>query len=198
MTKSAFIKSKISMIGFLCSLLLPTALLAEDTEIFFGGTNVNSGYKPNVMFILDTSSSMTSKDGGTVTRLDRMKSALTGIINSVSNINVGLMRFSGAGGPVLYPVAFVDDDACVIESCSTPTIEVSIATGNDDVEEHWDFSIQMSETELEINNDIKNQYPPPITIQVSVSSSNDDAEQMPSGAMSRTRSEEHTSELQSH
>ncbi len=189
MTKSTFIKSKISMIGFLCSLLLPTALPAEDTEIFFGGTNVNSGYKPNVMFILDTSSSMNSKDGGTITRLDRMKSALTGIINSVSNINVGLMRFSGAGGPVLYPVAFVDDDACVIESCSTPTIEVSIATGNDDVEESWDFSIQTSETELVINDDVKNQYPPSTTIQVSISTGNDDAEEQSSGAMSRTSSD---------
>ncbi len=100
----------------LSTLLAITCLLgyggssrADDTEVFFGGSSSSSGtVSPNVLFVLDTSSSMTATDGLGVTRLDRMKEALTNILNDSNNINVGLMRFSNPGGPVLYPISPID------------------------------------------------------------------------------------------
>ena len=48
--------------------------------------------KPNVLFIMDTSGSMTWNDGQSQSRLERMKEALSTIINGATNINLGLMR----------------------------------------------------------------------------------------------------------
>ena len=36
----------------------PVQLQADDTEIYLGNTNVATGVRPNVLFILDTSGSM--------------------------------------------------------------------------------------------------------------------------------------------
>ena len=43
-------------------------------------------------------------------RLDNMKTALNQILDNATNVNVGLMRFSDPGGPVLFPVSYVDED----------------------------------------------------------------------------------------
>ena len=42
-----------------CALLLSASVsYADDTEIFFGGPNIEEGVRPNVLFILDNSGSM--------------------------------------------------------------------------------------------------------------------------------------------
>jgi type IV pilus assembly protein PilY1 len=110
------------------------SVYADDTEIFFGGSSSSAGVvSPNVLFILDTSSSMTSTDGLGVTRLDRMKEALRNILNNSNNINVGLMRFSNPGGPVLYPISPID--GVVSSAAEAGDIAVRVAQGTDDAEQ---------------------------------------------------------------
>ncbi len=145
-------------LGLLYGLAAGTPLLADDTEIFFGGSSATAGtVLPNVLLILDTSSSMTSKDGGPTTRLDRMKEALRQILDSATNINVGMMRFSGgnSGGPVLFPVKNIDQDVCEIEPCddSGPNIQVRVSSSADDAEEASDGSVNLTSTDLELVTD---------------------------------------------
>lgn len=100
----------------------------DDTEIYFTQTGSNSLGDPNVLFILDTSSSMnslvkdnkgtpdTSDDVVLGTRLELMKSALRSIITGLDGVNVGLMRFHTNGGPVLYPIAPINAEASLFAS----------------------------------------------------------------------------------
>ncbi|MFZ5604943.1 MAG: vWA domain-containing protein, partial [Pseudomonadota bacterium] len=101
---------------------------AEDTEIFFNST-YNSGIQPNVLFIIDNSGSMKETDGGTTTRMDRVKSAMNSLLGGLSNVNVGLMQYSMPGGPVLFPVTSID--APLVKP---QTLSLSLASGSDDAE----------------------------------------------------------------
>ncbi len=91
---------------------LPVQVPADDTDIYLGSTTKIGSIQPNVLFVLDTSGSMSNTDDTDpeVTRLDRMKEALHAILDLATNINVGLMRFHRRGGPVLYPVSDLDAD----------------------------------------------------------------------------------------
>ncbi len=111
--------------SFAATLLICTPAWADDTEIFFGGTSAIT-VRPNIMFILDTSGSMTGKDGGSVQRIDRMKNAITNLLTSVQDVNVGLMRFTDPGGPVISPIRYVDEvaDASVYELTGSVTSRV--------------------------------------------------------------------------
>ncbi|MFT2091600.1 PilC/PilY family type IV pilus protein [Paraglaciecola sp. 2405UD69-4] len=101
---------------------------ADDLEIYLGTAGSEVTYDPNVLFIMDTSGSMTGKDGTSETRMLRVQNALKETLNSVTNINAGLMRFSDYGGPVLYPVRPIDDPV-------SPEIITSIIQGTDDAYE---------------------------------------------------------------
>ena len=103
-------------------------VLADDLEIYLGTAGAQVTYDPNILFIMDTSGSMTSKDGGTESRMLRVQNALKQTLGSVTNVNAGLMRFSDFGGPVLYPVRPIDDAV-------KPEIITSISNGNDDAYE---------------------------------------------------------------
>ena len=113
---------------------------ADDTEVFFGQLDRTQNNQPNVMFVLDTSGSMGKKDGQTLSRLDRMKNAMRQILNQSSNINVGLMRFNGggSGGAVIYPITPIDDKVCATNDCGELSLNIAIASANDDIEEHTD------------------------------------------------------------
>lgn len=87
---------------------------ADDTEIFFGGALAEEGIKPNVLFLLDDSSSMNCLPSDTRcsydsdqrgSRLRVMKESFKKILNNSEGINVGVMRFNSS--PVL--MAAVDD-----------------------------------------------------------------------------------------
>ena len=108
--------------------LFSSVINAEDLEIYLGTAGSEVTYNPNVIFIMDTSGSMTGKDGGTESRMLRVQNALKETLNSVTNINAGLMRFSDFGGPVLYPVRPIDDAV-------SPEIITSIAQATDDAYE---------------------------------------------------------------
>lgn len=139
MKNTPAMKTPAILFGFWISLMAVFPVTADDTEIFTGTTS-GANIRPNVLFVLDTSSSMVTIDAGeTETRLDRMKAALNSILDSVTNVNVGMMRFSGSnsGGPVLFPVSYVDEDVCNIETCTTtgPNLAVRVADSADDAEE---------------------------------------------------------------
>jgi type IV pilus assembly protein PilY1 len=108
--------------------LFSSMISADDLEIYLGTAGSEVTYNPNVLFIMDTSGSMTGKDGGTESRMLRVQNALKTTLNSVTNINAGLMRFSDFGGPVLYPVRPIDDPV-------SPEIITSIAQATDDAYE---------------------------------------------------------------
>lgn len=132
-----FVKKALVLV--LSGALLSTQALADDTEVFF--PPVDSGLtetvRPNILFIMDTSGSMSNTDGTNSSRLDRVKQALNSILDEMSQYtNVGLMRLSDdEGGPVLFPVSHIEADADAIEaSCefagSDEVTVVGAATGN--------------------------------------------------------------------
>ena len=102
---------------------------AEDTEIFFN-SSYNTDIQPNVVFIIDNSGSMSNMDGGTTTRMERVKSAMTSLLGGLSNVNVGLMQYSMPGGPVLFPVTAIDE-----QLVKPQTLSLSLASGSDDAEQ---------------------------------------------------------------
>lgn len=123
--------------------LFSSVIHADDLEIYLGTAGSEVTYNPNVLFIMDTSGSMTGKDGGTESRMLRVQNALKATLNSVTNINAGLMRFSDFGGPVLYPVRPIDDAV-------SPEIITSIAQATDDAYEIAS-SVNSSSTTLKLS-----------------------------------------------
>lgn len=81
----------------------------DDLDIYLGTSTNSVTYNPNVLFIMDTSGSMTATDGTGESRMLRVQDALKEALGSATNINAGLMRFSDYGGPVLFPVSGIDD-----------------------------------------------------------------------------------------
>ena len=116
----------------------PTLSVADDTEIYLGSASAQEGIRPNVLFILDTSGSMSGNIDANGDRLDHMKDAFNQIMDSVNNINVGLMRFTDPGGPILFPVSYIDEDVNNIEGPGAGVgfpINVRVVDGADDAEE---------------------------------------------------------------
>ncbi|WP_374324639.1 pilus assembly protein [Aquipseudomonas alcaligenes] len=102
------------------SLILSSALsYADDTEIFFGGSAIDEGIRPNVLFILDDSGSMQG------TRLAQLKSAFSSIITNAGPINVGVMALNTKtnSSRLLSPVKYIDEPLNV--KLSSPAIKVS-------------------------------------------------------------------------
>lgn len=103
---------------------------ADDTEIFFGGALAEEGVRPNVLFLLDDSSSMnclpsasncsaTSAQSGS--RLEVMKESFRQIVNSASGINIGVMVFN-SNPKLVAPVDYIDKlvgDSTIYEYNST-------------------------------------------------------------------------------
>ncbi len=112
---------------------IPMYSAADDTEIYTG-TGIE-GVRPNVLFILDTSGSMGNFDGTTQSRMDRMKDALTQMLDDVDNVNIGLMRFTDPGGPILFPVSAIDGNATAISNAGQPDLTISVLFDEDDGEE---------------------------------------------------------------
>lgn len=117
---------------------LPVASLSDDTDVYVGSEELAQvqGVRPNVLIILDTSGSMSTTVPGTgKSRMTNMKEALQSILDGLNNVNVGLMRFSNPGGPILFPVAYIDADASEAFTSGDADIIARIADGSDDVEE---------------------------------------------------------------
>lgn len=102
-------KIRVILISFCLSCFMGFGVFADDLEIYLGVADSQVTYNPNVLFIMDTSGSMTNKDGGSESRMLRVQNALKDVLSSATNVNAGLMRFSDWGGPILYPIRNIDE-----------------------------------------------------------------------------------------
>lgn len=141
---------KNTLLACLTTLVVCLPAWADDTEIYFGG-NSTSNIRPNVLFILDTSGSMAGKDGTNLTRLERMQRAMINVLNSTDDINVGLMRFTNPGGPVVYPVKYINE---VTSSTVTPasfsgSLNRSVSFSEDDAKENAEQQVDTTSDRLE-------------------------------------------------
>ena len=134
----------------LLTLVVLNPVWADDVEIFFNTPDTTT--RPNLLFVLDGSGSMgwydcadnrvlrvPCNDGtvnGTTTRLKRMVDALTEVINTTKDVNIGLMRFShsGNGGRIIYPIRNIDEQPCNDASCQEDSVfTVPVSSANDDL-----------------------------------------------------------------
>ncbi len=121
--------------AFVITLFCLHPVWADDTEIFFSPVT-GSDAQPNILFVIDASASMNFYDCdtgrrqrwtacgdgtefGDTTRLQRMNNAMANIINNVSDVNIGVVRFSNlySGGRVIYPVRDIDQRLCDGSPC---------------------------------------------------------------------------------
>ncbi|MFT5452435.1 MAG: type IV pilus assembly protein PilY1, partial [Enterobacterales bacterium] len=90
------------------SVMTGMVAMAADTEIFFRDPPVNSP-KPNVLFIMSTAGTMNGAindaDGNGSTKIEVVKDILKDIAATETRINMGLMRYSKPGGPVVFPIS---------------------------------------------------------------------------------------------
>ena len=123
-----------------CTLILQGAVAyADDTEIFFGGNAIADGIRPNVLFLLDDSGSMSNcpeKNSSSnceegESRMTILKRTMVNLLDSTSGINAGLMVLNnGAGSPkdptlnkLLFPLTDIDQEINL--KLSSPEIKVS-------------------------------------------------------------------------
>ena len=110
---------------------------ADDTDIYMGtGTSDAAETHPNVLFILDTSGSMNSRDAGANKRTSRMKvlkEAMDDLLTTLDNVNVGISRFSNSGGSVIFPISPINGNANIVvgEATSTKALEFKAVLVND-------------------------------------------------------------------
>ena len=108
---------------------------AVDTEIYLANQAIAAQAIPNVLFVFDNSTSMTLLDGGTETRMQRLQEAFNILMDNVTNVNVGLAQYTLPGGPILFPVSYIDADAKAIEGTAFPDVSARISSAADDAEE---------------------------------------------------------------
>ncbi len=94
---------------------------ADDTEVFHA---MDGGVPPNILFVVDRSSSMKNAIGGK-TKKQIMAEAMSKLLAKDTNgkykrINVGLMDFAKRGGGVDFPIASLDASASDYE---TPLVD---------------------------------------------------------------------------
>ncbi|MEM0909532.1 MAG: PilC/PilY family type IV pilus protein [Pseudomonadota bacterium] len=134
--------------SFLLTLLLSSMIgfsaFADDLEIYLGTVDPDVKYDPNVLFIMDTSGSMSNEDGTGNSRLKRVQDALRQVLLNSTNINAGLMRFSNAGGPILFPIRPIDEPAA-------PLFTVPISSAEGDATEVAS-NVSLSNNNLSITN----------------------------------------------
>jgi type IV pilus assembly protein PilY1 len=138
---------------------------ADDTEIYLN--SASSAGTSNILFSLDTSGSMGTLvdennngtiDAGERSRIEVLKEAMLTVLDSLPPLNAGILRYHYYGGPILYPVANVDEFACVIEgNCSALTGTTGIQTvtsvltnGDDDAEQEGSLTVTLDRVALDI------------------------------------------------
>ncbi|MFC4701859.1 PilC/PilY family type IV pilus protein [Glaciecola siphonariae] len=132
-------KLTLALSAFSLSFLVNLSAFGDDLEIYLGTNTSQFTFKPNVLFIMDTSGSMNKKDGTPFSRMQRVQAALNKALSEATNINAGLMRFSDFGGPVLFPITDIDQPI-------PPEIILNTRESGDDAEQ--------PNNSVDINNDI--------------------------------------------
>lgn len=108
----------------------------DDTEIYLNSPS--STGTANILLNLDTSGSMSntvdedndgSLESGERSRLEVMKEATINLLENMSALNVGLMRYHYYGGPILFPISNLNETVCEIEgTCTEATAETGTAS----------------------------------------------------------------------
>lgn len=115
---------KAIMVLLVCFSVSSTAY-ADETEILFDPEA--SQANPNVMFLLDTSGSMSSEVGATgLSRMEVMKQALDRVMSVAPNdVNIGLIRYGGhssnTANGVSFPATDISEDASTLLSSHAAT-----------------------------------------------------------------------------
>ena len=157
--------NKLTYLMMSISLVIGSSIAkADDTEIYFSsGTgssgNIDQTILPNVLFILDTSGSMTTSvpEAGGDSRITVLKDAMTQILSDAEDMNIGLGRYtSGEGGPILFPITYIDGDVGDVVSEESAAGDVSyqatISDGNNDGEQNLATNaVTLGETVLDAN-----------------------------------------------
>lgn len=141
-------------------LLSASTSYADDTEIFFGGPNIDDGVRPNVLFILDNSGSMQWRTAsnnnplaGEQSRMQIMKESLAGVLNNAGPINAGIMVLNSRpeydNTRMVYPVTSIDTPlpSSVTQVASQPQILVS---GDDASQSNLSSGAVISATSLQM------------------------------------------------
>ena len=173
----------LSRLAHVCGAALLTlcagqSAIADDTEVFFSAAASagDTSIRPNVLFVLDTSSSMTREVEGTgKNRLENMKDALVQILSESNNVNVGLMRFHDKGGPVLFPVTYIDQEIDTLAGEEPGAINRQAEQSRDDAQQ----SASTGSVELGLDTLVLGSVPSGATTTrvYQVSANNDDAEE---------------------
>ncbi len=110
---------------------------ADDTEVFFSRGGDDAANRANLLFMFDTSGSMAWFDGGTESRMARLKKAMIDVVESTEGVNIGIGAFNGSeqGGSILYPATNIDADACPDAACDSIKVLSTIREGLDDAQE---------------------------------------------------------------
>ena len=134
---------KLRQLTLAALLVFAGGVQADALDVYMGtGQTSAAETHPNVLFILDTSGSMNARDAGSNKRTARMtvlKSAMSDLLSTLDNVNVGLARFSNTGGSVIFPISPINGNANIIvgESTSVQALEfkASLVNNTDDAEE---------------------------------------------------------------
>jgi type IV pilus assembly protein PilY1 len=91
------------------SILYSASSMSEDIDIYKKISK--SGSKTNIMFMIDTSGSMSARvDGTDKNRLEAVQDSMYDIIESLDDeVNVGVGAYNGFGGSIVYPVKRLGD-----------------------------------------------------------------------------------------
>lgn len=124
----------------------------DDTEIYFNRAAPDNNSRPNVLFILDDSTSMrfavSEKDA--TSRIAALKAAMRQALESTDNINIGLMNFNNnRGGSVLFPVTDIDSDVTEVPGEAAEYIAVLKKGENDARENEESNAVSLGETLIE-------------------------------------------------
>ncbi len=164
---------------------LPLTIHADDTEIYVGNRAFSEGIRPNILLILDSSGSMSANDGQDLDRLDRVKVALNAILDEVNDVNIGLARFHTPGGPILFPVSYVDADAQDVELGLIPEVNQRVVGIENDAEQ-LGIETEIDSPQLEMTE--TQSFGGETSVILSIQAASDDAAESPAGAVDTTAS----------
>ncbi len=115
-----------------------TSVQADDTDIYLHNPHIDKTIKPNVIFMLDNSNSMSSSvQGSKDSRLSVMQETFSDILQSTEGVNVGLMFMhedNKLTGRLTHPISDLDAlmDPWVMAQ-GTPVIANGLDNGYEDL-----------------------------------------------------------------
>lgn len=142
------------------SILFSSVAVSDDTEMFVTDTAL----PPNVIFIFDSSGSMSKASNEGKTRLQTVQDAAKDVISSKNNMNIGIMRFNKAntsygesGGKMLTPLLNLDQTGN--KSILNATIDaVTAVDWTPSIEAYYEASNYLLGKEIKFQTKNDNQY----------------------------------------